>query len=193
MLEKPEEQSNINPPEEAPTDKEKTKIEKERARRESERRLHTISDEEAKKVEGIVKGILKESRGMGMARLEKWWFGRERKEWEKEEIVEKEAQKERRGGAGLAKWVFDQLSFIGGLYWLEKPEKLKTPEGKLFSEAIEPSLRRLANEVVMIGAQEDIKNYFRGRWAMGSSNPRAVGEVWKIWQKYLDEASGGPV
>lgn len=162
-------------------------------RKSDERQPLSLSEEERKKIIAAAEKIRKESRGIRKGNFEKWWFGREKREWEKVETIEREAEEEQRGGAGLAKWVFDQLALIGGTFWTIQKENLAMPNGKLFSETVEPSVKRLTKEVVEYGAQEDLRNYFWDRLAFSAQNPRAAKEVWKIWQKYLEEASEGPV
>ncbi|MBI2041697.1 MAG: hypothetical protein HYT20_01585 [Candidatus Nealsonbacteria bacterium] len=162
-----------------------------------ERRLHSITPEEANKAVKEADKIRKSSRGIMEAEFNDKWLGKNKKEGLKE----------------LADWTFTELFRIVS-YGVNDAEDLgnltKKPAGKDayndWKEKIEPSLKRLAEEISEIGGQEHILHYFAEEWQPGhdDDDKEKIKEIWKntgkyqemeqmknivwqIWRKYLNE------
>jgi len=163
-----------SPEGESPEKKQSAKDYEEKARRESERRLHVVPEEEAKEFVKVAEKSRKGSIGVSRAEMKDWWEGKEKG----------------KGARDSAETLFDYFHYRINLS-AHKPEggreKEKTEERDfIVTKEIKPSLEDLAKDVILHGAQEDVLLYLMDEW-----RPQAVPEVkikiWDILQDYLKE------
>lgn len=143
-----------------------------------ERKPSHISKEEAAAAIEEAERAVKESRGLADGKFKRWWLGVERGE----------------GAKKLAEWIFDSLFVLYHLWEGQKmattePEKESLRDIVALDDKLEPHIRRLAEETILHGAQEDVLLYFMDEWRRGPTKYKLPAEarqkIWEVWNEYL--------
>lgn len=158
-------------------DKKSAKHEEKNARRESEQRLHAVTEEEAQAAAAEAEEISKKSKGkIGLIQmayeLRKWWKGKGEED----------------GAKYKAEKIFDVITHHIAFTQLHEQEKWKGINQFTLPKDIESMLKQFAQEVIERGTQEHVLNYFEKEWAH-NHHEEDIQMVWQVYQKYLNETA----